>query len=220
VGAEALVWSQRGSLDTSGASLAAWWELDDHWTLRSSAERHTPDSPLRADAAGISADTARLGARYAWHEGADLEAQAQTTRFSDGNHRTLGALVSSIQLLDRPHLDVMLRPRVDWMANSSVDTPYFSPGHAWSATLGTEVQHVIWRSYERHFVQRALLTVGLYDQQQFGGRTIGAVLYEQSWRHDPNTALSYGIEWSSNVYDGQRETAWRAYLSLTHRFGR
>ncbi|HEX6720418.1 MAG TPA: hypothetical protein VF107_02550, partial [Burkholderiaceae bacterium] len=95
VGAEALAWSQSGSLDNGGASLNGFWELDDHWTLLGAAERHSADSPLRADAAGISADVARLGVRYAWHESAQVELQAQTTRFSDGNRRETGALVSS-----------------------------------------------------------------------------------------------------------------------------
>jgi len=220
VGAQALVWSQSGALDTDGASLSGFWELDDHWTLRGAAERRSPDSPMRADAAGVSANVARLSARHAWHEAAEIELQAQATHFSDGNRRALGALLSSIGVLDRPQLDVKLHPRIDWMTNSLVDTPYFSPGRAWSASLAGEVQHVMWRSYERRFAQRALATIGLYDQQQFGGRTIGSLLYEQSWSHDPGTALSYGVQWSSNVYDGQRETAWRGYLSLTHRFGR
>jgi hypothetical protein len=115
---------------------------------------------------------------------------------------------------------VTLHPRLDWMTNSDVDTPYFSPGHAWSPSLAGEVQHVIWRSYERRFEQRAMATVGLYDQQQIGGHATGSLLYEQGWSWDPYTALTYGAEWSSNIYDGQRENAWRGYLSLVHRFGR
>jgi biofilm PGA synthesis protein PgaA len=62
--------------------------------------------------------------------------------------------------------------------------------------------------------------VGTYDQRTFGSMPVGSVLYEHSWRRDPNTELVYGVGWNSNVYDGQRETSWQAYLTFLHRFGR
>ncbi len=217
---EALAWSQTGSLNTNGGSLAISWELDDHWTVLGSAAYHSPDAPLRADAVDVSANVAIAGVRYAWHESAEAEVQVAKTDFSDGNDRLAVALLSSVKVLDRPHLDINLRPRFDWQRNSRVDTFYFSPGDSWGASLGTEVEYVTWRAYERVFTQRAMLTVGAYDQQGFGSRGVGAVLYEHGWRHDPNTELVYGVQWSSNVYDGQRETSWMGYLTLVHKFGR
>jgi hypothetical protein len=79
---------------------------------------------------------------------------------------------------------------------------------------------VTWRSYERAFVQRAMLTVGVYDQRAFGSDGVGSVQYQHTWRRDPWTELSYGVGWSSNVYDGQREHAWQGFLTFIHKFGR
>ncbi|HET7792808.1 MAG TPA: hypothetical protein VFL64_05435 [Rhizobacter sp.] len=217
---QGLAWTQRGTLATQGASLSGAWEPDDHWTLRAAAERHSAASPLRADLAGVTADFASLGLRHAWHASADIEAEAQRMRFSDGNQRSAGVVLGTLGLLDRPHLDLTLRPRIDWQANTRDDTSYFSPSRAWGATLAAEAKHVVWRAYECVWIQRAVLTAGSFDQSGFGGRAVGGVLYEHIWRRDPELELNYGVEWTSNVYDGDRETAWRGYLTLQYRFGR
>lgn len=220
VGLEALAWSQRGALDTGGASITGVWEPDDHWTLRAAAEYHSPDVALRADDAGITANVARAGVRYAWHGSAAIEVEGQAGRYSDGNHRQGWILLGLVRLLERPHLRVSLRPRADWQTNSRIDTPYFSPSHARSASVATEVEHVLRREYERSWLQRAVLEVGRYDQARVGGKGVGGLRYEHTWRHDPRTELTYGVGWSSNVYDGQRENTWRGTLTLQHRFGR
>ena len=96
-----------------------------------SAAYHSPDAPLRADAVDVSANVAIAGVRYAWHESAEAEVQVAKTDFSDGNDRLAVALLSSVKVLDRPHLDINLRPRIDWQRNSRVDTFYLSPRDVW-----------------------------------------------------------------------------------------
>lgn len=219
-GVEALAWSQTGSNDATGASVAAFHEFDDHWTVKGAGEYHSSDVPVRADYVGVTGNTGRLGASYKWHESAQAEMEFAATRFSDGNNREDLALVSALKVLDQPHLDITLHPRIDWTRNSRAATFYFSPAQAWGAQLAAEVEYVTWRSYETVFVQRAMLTAGAYDQRAFGSRGIGAVLYGHSWRWDPFTELNYGVSWNSRVYDGQREKSWEGYLTFIHRFGR
>jgi poly-beta-1,6 N-acetyl-D-glucosamine export porin PgaA len=217
---QALGWSQAGSLDTSGGSLSVQWEPTDHWTLMADHARHTPEAPLRADFHGISADASRGGVRYAWNESAEASAQAQNMDFSDGNQRRQLTLDGTLKVLVRPHLDFALEPHVEWQRNSLTGTPYFNPRESVLATLEAKIEHVIWRAYERSLVQRFQVSVGAFDQQDFGSHAVGGVGYEQSWRHDPWTELTWGLQWASNVYDSQRERSLRGYLTFIHKFGR
>ncbi|MDM0034209.1 poly-beta-1,6 N-acetyl-D-glucosamine export porin PgaA [Variovorax sp. J22P271] len=217
---DALAWSQTGSLNTSGGSLAAQWQPTDHWTFLADAAKHSPDAPLRADFHGITADAVRGGLRYAWNESTEAGLKAQFMDFSDGNRREQVTIDGALSLLDRPHLDVLLKPRLEWQRNSLAVTPYFNPKESWLPSIEAQVQHVMWRVYERVLLQRLRLTVGMFDQRAFGARTVGGAAYEQTWRHDPWTELTWGIEWASNVYNGQRERTLNGYLKLEHRFGR
>ena len=175
---------------------------------------------MRADLVGVTADVARLGAQYVWHESAEFEIQVQATRFSDGNDGRRVSLLGARKVVDQPRLDLTVRPRIDAVTHSRTDTFYFSPRRAWTAALTLEAQYITSRRYERFFIQRAEVTLGAYDQHAIGTEPIGTVLYEHNWRRDPDTELGYGIAWSSNVYDGQRESSWRGYLNVLRRFGR
>jgi biofilm PGA synthesis protein PgaA len=216
----ALAWSQDGSLNTGGGSLAAQWEPTDQWTLKADAARHSPDAPLRADLHGITADSVRGGVRHAWNESLGAGLLLQHMDFSDGNDRRQVTVDGVLKLLDRPHLDITLKPRVEWQSNSLTTTPYFSPKESWLGSVEAQVEHVVWRAYERTFVQRVSLTLGVFNQYLFGSHGVGGVSYEQCWRHDPWTELSWGLEWTNMVYDGSRERALRAYFKVEHRFGR
>ena len=216
----ALAWSQTGSLNTSGGSLAAQWQPTDHWTFLADAAKHSPDTPLRADFHGITADAASGGVRYAWTESTEAGLKAQYMDFSDGNRREQVTIDGTLTLLDRPHLDIMVKPRVEWQHNSLAVTPYFNPRESWLPSVEAQVQHVLGRVYERVLLQRLRLTIGMFDQRDFGGYAVGGAAYEQTWRHDPWTELTWGIEWASNVYNGQRERTLNGYLKLEHRFGR
>ncbi|MEJ8815896.1 poly-beta-1,6 N-acetyl-D-glucosamine export porin PgaA [Variovorax ureilyticus] len=216
----ALAWAQDGSLSTSGGSLAAQWEPTDRWTLQADAARHSPDTPLRADLHGITADSVRGGLRYAWNESLGAGLQLQHMDFSDGNNRQQATVDGVVRLIDRPHLDVSLKPRIEWQSNSLAATPYFSPKESWLGSVEAQVEHVMWRIYQRTFVQRLSLTLGVFEQTFFGSHPVGGVAYEQGWRHDPWTEVTWGLAWTSMVYDGSREQALRGYVKFEHRFGR
>jgi hypothetical protein len=105
----ALAWSQMGSLNTSGGSLAVQWEPTDHWTFLADAAKHSPAAPLQADFHGITADSIRAGLRYAWNGSTQAGVTAQHMNFSDGNRREQVMIDGALQLLDRPHLDITLK---------------------------------------------------------------------------------------------------------------
>ncbi|TDN67018.1 poly-beta-1,6 N-acetyl-D-glucosamine export porin PgaA [Paraburkholderia sp. BL10I2N1] len=216
----ALAWSQMGSLNTSGGSLAAQWEPTDHWTFLADAAKHSPEAPLQADFHGITADSIRGGLRYAWNGSTHAGLNVQHMNFSDGNRREQVMIDGALPLLNRPHLDVTLKPRIEWQRNSLALTPYFNPTEAWHPSLEVQIKHVMWRVYERTFVQQLRLTAGVFNEQGFGTHAVGGAAYEQSWRSDPWTELTWGIEWTSNVYDGQRERTLVGYLKFEHKFGR
>ncbi len=216
----ALAWSQTGSLNTSGGSLAAQWQPTDHWTFLADAAKHSPDTPLRADFHGITADAASGGVRYAWTESTEAGLKAAVHGLQRRQQAGAGD--------DRrhPHLARSAAPRHHGQAarRMAAQQPgrhaVFQSQESWLPSVEAQVQHVLGRVYERVLLQRLRLTIGMFDQRDFGGYAVGGAAYEQTWRHDPWTELTWGIEWASNVYNGQRERTLNGYLKLEHRFGR
>ena len=122
--------------------------------------------------------------------------------FSDGNQRRIARFAFAERVVDRPHLDVTLRPELYASSNTRLDAPYFNPQSDRSAALAVDIEHVIWRFYDRSFGQRLVLTGGAYWQENYGTGAIGAARYEQVWRNDPWTEVRYGVEVNRRIYDG------------------
>jgi biofilm PGA synthesis protein PgaA len=138
--------------------------------------------------------------------------------FSDGNQRRIARFVFAERVVDRPHLDVTLRPELYASTNTRTDAPYFNPSADGSAALSVDIEHVIWRFYDQSFGQRLVLTGGAYWQENYGTGAIGAARYEQVWRNDPWTEVRYGVEVNRRLYDGVGENAFVLFANLVQRF--
>jgi poly-beta-1,6 N-acetyl-D-glucosamine export porin PgaA len=215
---EVMGWSNTGSVSEWGASVAATWTPDDHWTLGANAERFAPDTPLRALLYDITANAAGGWVRYAWHESRWLSAGVRGLDFSDGNRRRQVRGAFAQRVIDTPHFDLTVRPEVYASTNSLAGAPYFNPERDLAMAVALDAEHVIWRDYERSFGQRLVLTGGGYWQKGFASGAIGGVLYEQVLRRDPFTELRYGVEWNRRLYDGVPEEAWIFLVNLVQRF--
>lgn len=199
---EAMFWYNNGSLSQPGGSLAASWSPTDHWTFRGEAEIFAADTPLRAVLSGITANMAGGGIQYDWNESRSLALGAQWYGFSDGNDRYAIDLAFAQKVLDIPRFDLTVRPALYTSHNESDNVPYFSPLYDFSATVGLDAEHVIWRHYESSFGQRLVVSAGSYWQDGFGTGWIGSILYEQVYRHDPRAEIRYGVQGNRNIYDG------------------
>lgn len=215
---EGAMFSNSGELYDEGALATVSWQPDDHWTLRAEAQRYSLETPLRALEAGVRADSASLSAHYAWHESKAVSAGLAFMEFTDGNRRESLSLDYQIRLKDTPTLDLSLIPAIYASRNSLDGVPYFNPQEDLSISLGLDVQHRLWRRYERSLTQRLELTAGNYWQQSFASGVIGVASYSQSWRMDPRFSIDYGIQTARRRYDGDYEYAWTLFASLAWRF--
>jgi poly-beta-1,6 N-acetyl-D-glucosamine export porin PgaA len=215
---EAGAWQNWGTVSKGSVGVAATWLPDDHWSLSADAGTFVLDTPLRALLYGITANGAGATVGYAWHESTSFSANVRGLDFTDGNQRRSVRAVFAQRIVDRPRFDVTLRPEVYASRNSLENAPYFNPSQDFAATLAVDVQHVIWREYERSFGQRVVASAGSYWQQGYGTGGIGGVLYEQAWRSDPRTEFRYGVEWNRRLYDGVPERTWILFASLVTRF--
>lgn len=215
---ELMGWTNSGALNSTGASVDAAWQFSDQWSLYVDAERFARDTPLRALFYGISADAAGAGVQYRWHESRSLLMSARTLHFSDGNRRTAQRLAFSQRVFDAPHFKLTARPEYFASQNSRKAAPYFNPVNDQALTLTLEAEHMIYRRYERSWVQRARVSAGRYAQAGFTTGSMGLVAYEQVYDLDPSLQLRWGIETDRRVYDGraERRTSW--FAGATSRF--
>ncbi|MFZ4478976.1 MAG: poly-beta-1,6 N-acetyl-D-glucosamine export porin PgaA [Rhodoferax sp.] len=215
---EALAWQNGSVLAGPGFSLGLQWAPDDHWTLGAAAERFAADTPLRALVYGITANMASASAGYAWTESQSAGASVRVFDFSDGNHRQEAFASAALRVLSRPGLQLTLRGSLYASNNSLAGAPYYNPSSDFAADLTAEVNHQLWRFYERGLKQRLFVTAGVYNQASYARGATGAVRYEHEYQHDPFTAFRYGLGWSQRLYDGVPEHMARVYLTLEHRF--
>ncbi len=216
---ELVAWSNTGELSHGGFDARVQWWPDDHWSLDASVQAFTSDTPLRAIEAGIRADKASVGVAYAWHESLVASVSAAVVDFTDGNRRVQGTADIALAVVDKPHLDVALRPSFYASRNSLGDqVPYFNPRRDASFTLGADATHMLWRRYERSLSQTLSASAGGYWQDGFGTAGVGHVTYMQTYQHAPRTAWDYGLSWSHRVYDGDAERALAAFVTLNTRF--
>lgn len=215
---ELVGWSNHGLLDHGGADARLQWQPDDHWTLAGELQAFSADTPLRAIEAGVRADAASLSATHAWDERRVASASITTLDFTDGNRRWQLDADYAGMIVDRPGLEIVLRPALYASRNSLRDAPYFNPERDAAFSLGIDVRHLVWRRYQRSLQQRLLANVGGYWQSGFDSDATGGVEYSQTYRHDPRSEWNYGIAWTHASYDGDAERSLVAFVRLDRRF--
>jgi biofilm PGA synthesis protein PgaA len=131
----------------------------------------------------------------------------QTIDFSDGNRRQILTGSASQRLVAGPvyKLDGVLDLYTS--RNSLAGAPYFNPESDFGADLTLIGEQRLWRRYERGLVHRLYLTLGQYDQNDFGGGPTRGLRYEHEWNFDDRLSLLYGAQRTLHPYDGQGEYA-------------
>jgi biofilm PGA synthesis protein PgaA len=215
---EAIGWNNDGSLSRPGGDIGVTWQPSDHWTFAVQAALFTGETPLRAVLNGIYANSAGGSVQYTWHENRSLRVSGEWYDFSDGNRRESVGVTFNQKIVDLPHLDITLRPEFYASHNSSNEGPYFSPLRDFSASLTLDIEHIIWRRYERSFSHRLALTAGCYWQKDFSTGFIANVLYEQVYHYTPWVELRYGAKFNRAIFDGDPTPSVEGFVKLNLRF--
>lgn len=205
--------------DRTGYYLDAGWRFNDAWRGSASWYRQSPDASLQARRTGIDADALSLGLRWTPSDRTAVAASVQQLRYSDDNRRSAFALSLDQRAYTRPHLqlDGLAELSASRASRRDADVPYFNPSRDASLNLGLRLNHVAWRRYSRHLLQRFTAYAGPYWQQGYGSAWIPQLRYEHEWGLGTGRKLTYGLSWSRPVYDGQREE--RLGFDLNFRWG-
>lgn len=221
----ALRWAANGELTASRSGDAEVgiggridWRLTDRWLLGSVLELDSDAVPLRGHRVGVEADQIGATARFALHEGAGLgfgwthldlsDDNTQDTLFADGRYR----------FVNKPNwkLDATGSVATSWAATE--DVPYFSPERDFTIWGGLAHEQRLYRRYEHSLTQIIALRVGRHDQSGFDAGSIWSVGYDLDWRLSDTLGFGLGLSRAAQFFDGLREYANSAQLSMNGRF--
>lgn len=188
-----------------GLSVAGDWWANDQWNIEVAADTSSNDIPLQGRSTGVRGWSLRAGATYRVSESRSFRAGVQNLDFSDGNRREILSGSVTQRLITGPvyKLDGILGLYTS--RNSLAGASYFNPENDFGADVTLIGEQRLWRRYERSFAHRLHLSIGQYDQKNFGSGQTGGVRYEHEWSFDDRLSLLYGAQRTMHPYDGQRE---------------
>ena len=102
--------------------------------------------------------------------------------------------------------------------NTRADASYYNPRSDLSLELTGINEWLLIRRFDRSFLHRLGLSLGLYQESGFGNKPVAGIYYEHEWQFHDRLNLVYGVALNRPVYDGAYETDSRLYLNLDWRF--
>jgi len=204
--------------DDFGSLTQVNFSPDDHWRFNLSYDSFTTDVPLRARIFGIESDKLEGGIIYRESDWRNYHLTLSRMKFSDGNRREYVMLGYEQSLFVKN--DWKMRLFLDLYAsrNSLQDAPYFNPDHDLSLSATHMTEQILWRIYNRAFVQKLFLTLGTYKQSGFADHLIWSIKYQHDYDFSDTHAFLWGLTIARNVYDGEPVHSYAFYLTYRWRF--
>ncbi len=190
-----------------GLSLGGDRWVNDRWNLALAGETSSNDIPLQARRTRVRGSSLRADAVYRISEARRFVAGVQTLDFSDGNRRDILSAGGFQRLVTGPVLKVDARVDLSASRNTLDGAPYFNPERDFGADATVIGEQRLWRRYERSFAHRLYLSLGQYQQKNFGTGPTRGLRYEHEWAWDDRLGMLYGAQRTLHPYDGQREYA-------------
>lgn len=172
---------------------------------------YAEDLPLRAKAQGTDASRVSLSGyyhskNYKYEHGVGLSRY----NFSDGNDRVTFYAESAYAFELKPEREQRVVLELYHSNNSEQDTAenpiaYYNPNSDYTVTAAHKTDFVYESRFSRH-VDHLYLFVGKYYQQGFESKGVWGVRFQQEYDFDALNSLVAEVAWSSNVYDGERES--------------
>jgi len=204
----------------NGLDLEGWydWQVNDQATIGVSYDSFSDAVPLKGRLNGITGWSTGLDGVYRFHESAEVGFNVLLSEFSDGNVRKM-VIVSGMQrMYNSPYFKVPVTVELYSSANTKEDRPYFNPKEDFSGLLTVDFRWLMWRRYERSFLQRLALTGGRYWQKDYDAKNIWSIRYEHDWDVSDSLSLLYGVTWSQRAFDGSLEDSLWTYFDMIWRF--
>jgi biofilm PGA synthesis protein PgaA len=202
-----------------GLALRGLWMADDHWRFSGAYDSYSNEVPLRGRL-NDDLDGWSLGANaeYRVHESRSFAAGLQYLEFSDGNQRTIENASAFQRLINRPRYKLDGRLGIYASQNTRNATSYYNPGSDLSLDASVINEWLLMRRYDRSFLHRLGLSLGMYEENGFSDKLVPGLFYEHEWRLYDRINLIYGVALNRPAYDGVYETHTRLYLNLHWRF--
>lgn len=201
-----------------GSTLRLAFEPRDAWKAVLAYASYAELIPLRARAAGITADA--WTGEVSW-EARDYRASwmvsAQHHGFSDSNSRNSIFTVFGYAWSMQKSVEHRILLEGHASDNSLAGTAYFNPARDSSIGLTHQTDLVLDSGFRRH-VDRLIFNANLYDQQGYGTHPRASLRYEQDYDFDADHALIISAGLARNIYDGKYESERRFNLTYRQRF--
>ncbi len=194
------------------------WMIDDYWSLSANLDSYSNDVPLRGRAQGVDGWGSGIGVSYRFHELRRIDTSLRWLEFSDNNRRQSAGASLDQRLITKVDYKLNGILSLNTSKNSRSGTPYFNPESDATIQLGLINEWLLKRHYHYAYRHRLTLTVGQYQQKNYGGKQIWTVRYEHQWNFNDRTELRYAISRGQRAYDGVTEFREQFDLSLRWRF--
>jgi tetratricopeptide (TPR) repeat protein len=218
-----LLLDQEFSFDVSrsgefGSTTALNYTPHELWAMNLSYATFADDISLRATGVDTKAKRLTAGADYhtadyRWEWGASTAYYD----YNDGNKRKSLFTYGGYGFEMKPQREQHLILGIYGSQGETIDVPYYNPKSDLSATLTYRLDLVYDSRFQRH-VDHIYVVAGSYKQENYGTDATGALRFEQDYDLNRDRSLSWGVAYTSNVYDGNRESGVDAYLTFVQRF--
>lgn len=185
------------------------------WQIRAQYASFAEDIPLRAKALDVDSSRFTLAAdyhsvNYRW----EWSGSASMYDFSDGNDRESYYTSLGYAYELKENREQRIIGELSHSTNSLSNVVYFNPESDVAVTVTHRTTFVLDSQYDRH-VDHLSLFVGQYDEKNYSAEAIYGIRYEQEYDFNDYHSLSWGAEYASRVYDGDREMELSFVVTLT-----
>ena len=190
-----------------GLSVAGDWWANDQWNFEVAGDTSSNDVPLQGRSTGVRGRSLRSAATYRVSESRSFRAGVQSIDFSDGNRREILSGSATQRVISGPVYKLDGVVGLYTSRNSLAGAAYFNPESDFGADATLIGEQRLWRRYERSFAHRLHLSVGQYNQKNFGSGPAWGIRYEHEWNLDDRLSLLYGAQRTLHPYGGHGEYA-------------
>ena len=202
----------------TGLRLQATHDLNDQWQINAVLERLSRDTPLRALASNVTANSATVAARWRASDRSEWSFAIEPMRYSDGNSRLAGTLLGRERIYTAPRLVADLALEAAASRGVRQDVPYYNPAADFTLVPRIDLSHVMFRHYQTEWRQQLQLGGGVYSERGFSSGSVAFVGYSQRLRLDDVFEAALGISVTRRPYDGIQERIVRGTFDISMRF--
>ncbi len=197
-----------------GLSIQSNHIFNDSFSIGLSYDSFSTNIPVRAYFHGITGPGYKADIGYRFNESSTIGASYEYLDFSNDNRRKSWNVTYAQRVFNSPKFKVKLTPAFYQSQNSKIGGPFFNPVSDYSYSLAITGDWLTWQHYTKNFSQNIEVNLGNYYQENFGTNPTYGLNYQHQWTINKSVNLTYGIAWSSNYYDGDKENRLAGSASL------